>query len=318
VSGELEREYRRALRWYPKRWRAANEGAALGTLLDQADDQKREAPARGELADLRANGLAARLGPLGRIPASVRDRVAAIAFGLGVGIAVVALVSIPIQSAEFPPELRTYLTFVGPYVGFSFVFYGLWILAAIASMLGWTWIARGLALIGIPVSIAIHVGFVRVIDWPPTTTTIVLMGTLALMTLSGNPFAFRRGRIWVAVCALGWAAFDGFTTWYQIATRGGAAGRTDWWVGDLWMWLYWIVPFALILALVLHGISRSSWGAAILLVLVPLTAFVVFGWSPRLGDMLDRATLLGIALGIIGLVYLTFRLIRMKVTITRV
>jgi hypothetical protein len=317
MSAALESTYRRAMRWYPKRWRAANEDAVLGTLLDQAEEQGRAKPARGELSDLRANGLARRLGPLGRVPASVRDRMAALAFGLGVGISIVALVVMPIQAAAFPSVVTAYLTFVGPYIGFSFVFYGLWILSAIAGVLGWTWIARALVLLAIPVSIAVHIGFARVIDWPPTSTTIILMSTLAVMSLLGNPFAFRRGRLWIAVSALGWAAFDGFTTWYQIVSKGGAAGRTDWSVGDLWMWLYWIVPFAVILALVLHSVRRNPWGGAILLLLVPLTAFVVFGWKPQLDDLIDRATLLGIGIAIIAVVYLAIRLIRVKVTITR-
>jgi hypothetical protein len=62
VRGGLAEEYRRLMRWYPKRWRTANEDAMLGALLDQADGEGRPAPSRAERIAIARAGLAQRFG----------------------------------------------------------------------------------------------------------------------------------------------------------------------------------------------------------------------------------------------------------------
>lgn len=57
----LEGQYRRLLRWYPQQWRARNESAVLGTLLDQAESTNRAAPSVGDRVSLRLGGLRERL-----------------------------------------------------------------------------------------------------------------------------------------------------------------------------------------------------------------------------------------------------------------
>ena len=57
----LEAQYRRLLRWYPPQWRARNESAVLGTLLDQAEGTSRTAPSVGDRVSLRLGGMRERL-----------------------------------------------------------------------------------------------------------------------------------------------------------------------------------------------------------------------------------------------------------------
>jgi hypothetical protein len=314
---DLETRYRRALRWYPKSWRAANEDAMVGTLLDVAEDDHRKHPARGEIGKLRTTAVALRLGPLGRIPASVRDRATALAFGLGSATAITALVALATQSTTISPYFLRFLPAVGPFLGYSFLFYATWILAFVAALLGWKWVARGLALAAVLVAVVLRfVGGGQAFS-APTGTTIILLGALALLGLVGNPFSTRKGRLWLAISTIGWTAFLGATIWHQRATHGGVAGRTDWFIGPLWQWLYWIVPFALILALVLMRVARSGWGGAMLMLLVPIVPFVVFGWAPRINDLIDRASLLAIAIAIVCAVYFIPRALGIRIRITR-
>lgn len=53
----LSQQYRRALRWYPKRWREEHEEALIGVLLDQAEAQGRNRISRTDRRDLIRHGL---------------------------------------------------------------------------------------------------------------------------------------------------------------------------------------------------------------------------------------------------------------------
>lgn len=61
-EGSLSVEYRKLLRWYPAEWRAANEDAMIGVLLDQADHELRSTPTRAEKTGLFRAGIAQRIG----------------------------------------------------------------------------------------------------------------------------------------------------------------------------------------------------------------------------------------------------------------
>jgi hypothetical protein len=317
MSAALEQQYRQALRWYPKNWRRRNEDAVVGTLLDVAEEAGRLVPARGELADLRANGFASHLGPLGRIPASVRDRAVALIFGLGAGIAIVAVVASAWQAATTPAYMLPYYSIVGPFLGYSFMFYGVWIIALIAALIGWRRIATALVLAGIPLSIAIRLMSIGLrIDYAPTTTTILLMAMLALLTLIGNPFRRRRGRLWIAVSTASWAAGIGFTIWYQHVTMGGVAGSTDWFIGPFSQWMGFAAPFVIILALVLWRVARSPWALAILIAEVPILLFAIFGWQDVSTIEAELAVGVG-ALVIVAAVIGILRAFGLRITITR-
>lgn len=61
MTSALEARYRRLLRSYPSRWRAANGEVVLGTLLDVADAEGRDRPTAAERRTLVVDGLAHRL-----------------------------------------------------------------------------------------------------------------------------------------------------------------------------------------------------------------------------------------------------------------
>lgn len=74
-SADLERRYRRWLRWYPKSFRHEHEGEMLGVLMaGSRADQCRPGPM--ECMDLVASGLCVRLRP--RVPRSERSAFAAV------------------------------------------------------------------------------------------------------------------------------------------------------------------------------------------------------------------------------------------------
>ena len=120
---------------------------------------------------------------------------------------------------------------------------------------------------------ALHLGLTS------TTTTIVFLGALALLSLIGDPFRPRQGRIWVAVSAASWASFIGFTDWYKYWTKGAAAGSWDWFIGPLAQWMGFAFPFVIILALILWRARKAPWAAAILIVEVPIMLFATLGWQ---------------------------------------
>ncbi|HEX4444426.1 MAG TPA: hypothetical protein VHZ81_12690 [Galbitalea sp.] len=64
-DAKLVAEYRRLIRWYPKRWRAANGDALLGALLDHAEDEGRLSPSTAERSAIARAGLAQRFGLAG-------------------------------------------------------------------------------------------------------------------------------------------------------------------------------------------------------------------------------------------------------------
>lgn len=60
AESELSEQFRRLMRWYPKRWRVENEDAMLGALLDQAEDEDRDHPTDRERWALLRSGIAQR------------------------------------------------------------------------------------------------------------------------------------------------------------------------------------------------------------------------------------------------------------------
>jgi hypothetical protein len=313
---DLEARYRRALRWYPKAWRSANENAVIGTLLDLADEAHRSAPARCELADFRTSALAIRLGPLGRIPAHVRDRAAALALGLGAAIGAAGLFAMLFDTTLIPEEARRFITTFGPFASDGTVLYGLWVTAFVVSLFGLHRLTVAILLTTLPTSVVIYlIAPAAHMLWSPTLTTMTLLASLAALTITGHPTRTRRGVRRTTVSAASWAAAIGLTIWFQKATEGAAAGRTDWFIGPLWLWLPFAIPFALVLALVMQRLGQKSWAGATLIVLAPLLLFVIFGW--RLGDLSTAGVWLVAMLAVIALVYFLPRMLGVRIRVTK-
>ena len=58
---DLERDYRRALAWYPRPWRRNHEEALLGVLLDRAEAEGRHSMSKAERRDLAATSMRLRI-----------------------------------------------------------------------------------------------------------------------------------------------------------------------------------------------------------------------------------------------------------------
>ena len=212
-----EAQYRSALRWYPRSWRQRNEDVMVGTLLDVADADGREAPTRGELRDLRRSGFAARAE--GVLAARIRDRVAGIALGAGTALALALLTGqawsrwAPTDS-PWPqawlwtsPELRA----PDGVVWQLLIHPALWVLAAVATLAGWTAVARILLVVSVPVSaIALFLPDVSFL-LRPSVGTLAMMAVLALVGCIGRPpRRWQLGATGIAaVLIASWLAFLG-------------------------------------------------------------------------------------------------------------
>lgn len=130
----LEARYRRLTRWYPRTWRAANEDAFVGTLLDVADAEGRAAPTRQERLDIVGHAVSARLDRI--VVPHVRDAGSTIALTMGTGFALAEfLVSswAPWIHGNPAPES---LVQVGLFRDTGFVFAALWLVALAAALAG--------------------------------------------------------------------------------------------------------------------------------------------------------------------------------------
>ncbi|HEX7834918.1 MAG TPA: hypothetical protein VF479_05560 [Pseudolysinimonas sp.] len=188
-----EQQYRSALRWYPRSWRKRNEDVMVGTLLDVADRDGRDVPTRGELRDLRRSGLAARADAV--VAGSIRDRVAGVSLGAGTALALALLTgqawarwaptdgSWPQAWLASSPELRAPDGIVWQLL----IHPAYWVVAAMATLAGWTVIARILLVASVPVSaIALFLPEVSFL-LRPSVGTLAMMAALALVSCIGRP-----------------------------------------------------------------------------------------------------------------------------------
>jgi hypothetical protein len=202
-----EQAYRAALRWYPGRWRDRNEDVVVGTLLDVADAEGRQAPTREELRDLRRSGLAARADVI--LPGAIRDRTAAISLGAGSALAL-ALLTGQVWSAwgaqgspaEPTPDGIVWQILIQP---------GLWLLAALATLAGLTIVARVLLIATLPASVIVVTATDVSFLLRPSMFTLVMLGLLALMSCVGRaPRRWQLVATGVAVVLIAsWLAFLG-------------------------------------------------------------------------------------------------------------
>ncbi|HEY0249796.1 MAG TPA: hypothetical protein VGC45_16210 [Gryllotalpicola sp.] len=132
-ASELERRFRRALRWYPRDWRERHGEAMLGVLLDAAEAEGMPRPSLGQRIDLARHGLAQHL--LGGIPPILRDRAAASALLGATAFALFHFVFFewePWTSANDP-----YFRHVAPFSTWSAYLDLAWLLAALLYFCGW-------------------------------------------------------------------------------------------------------------------------------------------------------------------------------------
>jgi hypothetical protein len=322
---ELEQQYRGALRWYPKKWRTANEDAMVGTLLDIADDNERFMPARGELANLRANGLGERLGSLGRIlPSSVRSRTGVWMLGLGSAISLVGLFFAGWTFAEVDGTYRQVWTLgeLAKNIVAGQGLYLVWIAAAVAASFGARRVSMWIVLATIPVSIAWPVTAFYLSQYGhPSGVTIVFLDLAAIVAVAGlvspQPRLRLRAAMWSVI---GIAIVLGFY-FLRIASGGyfgnGAEGVDSFWA-PLAVWMVFLgLPLVLVATPVLALLGRISLAGSVLWSAVPVVPLIVlaWGWQEPLSTVPEVAIATILIVAVVAT--LVLRRFGFKVTITR-
>jgi hypothetical protein len=270
TNTRLERDYERALRWYPERWRRTHGPAMLGTLLDVADGDGRTRPVAGELADLRWRGLRERVN--GVVPADVRALAASIGTGAAAGFALVHLLWVswgPWDARPLTP-LAGWSTF-GPFHDAGVLFTVPFLLGAVAAALGSRIAAHVSVLVGLS-ALPVLMLLVRSDDsWAgPRSTTLGCAALLGLVTLVGDP---RHRRALGAAFALVGGLFAGLA-FLQPTSGNGLQVRS---VADQGFWMFIASPWAI-----------ASAGLAVAVVVVGLlvlrragaAAAVAIAWLP--------------------------------------
>lgn len=270
TNTRLERDYGRALRWYPERWRRTHGPAMLGTLLDVADGDGRTRPVAGELADLRWRGVRERVNAV--VPADVRSLAASIGTGAAAGFALVYLLWVswgPWDARPLTP-LTGWTTF-GPFHDAGILFTVPFLLGAIAAALGSRIAAHVFVLVGL-LSLPVLMLLVRSDDsWAgPRSTTLGCAALLGLVTLLGDP---RHRRALGAAFALAGGGLAGLA-FLQPVSGHGLQVRS---VSDQGFWMFVASPW-----------SIASAGLAVAVLVVALlirrraiaAAAVAIAWTP--------------------------------------
>jgi hypothetical protein len=324
-ANNLEQTYRDALRWYSKDWRRRNEDAALGTLLDVAEEEHRAIPTRGELANLRANGFGERLGFVGRVlPSSVRSRTGIWMLGLGSAISLVGLFFAGWTFAQVDGTYRQVWT-LGEFAKNIIAGQGLylvWVAAAVAALIGARRVGLWIAVATIPVSIAWPVTALYLSQYGhPSGVTIVFLDLAAIVAVAGLASPQPRLRVRTATWSgVGLTLVFGFY-FLRIASGGyfgnGAEGVDAFWA-PLAIWIVFLgIPLALVAASVLALRGQSSVAGSILWSAAPALPLIVLAW----GWQESSTTLAGVVIAtIVVVVVVTMLVLRsfgFKVTITR-
>lgn len=275
----IEQTYRNAMRWYPKRWRAENEDAVVGTLLDVAEGESRERPRGAELVDLAVNGLFTRARTLPSfVPASVRDRASTAALAVGSAIALAAVIQLESDPNRFIPAFgRDYTTF-GAFASPSIVLYAAWLVSLLAAVAGFAGVARWGAAATIPIAIGTRfVADAGEFMLRPTWTFCALLIMLALIVIAGRPARAPSGVRWLV------AWFSSSAAVFVVAP---ALVRPDQWIAyhdPLWLdqrsVLWWSPVVIVAAAIALCLIRRRAWAAAVTIVGLPFAAVAIVGGS---------------------------------------
>jgi hypothetical protein len=334
MSAPLENEYRKALRWYPNRWRTRNEDAVVGTLLDVAEDRGESSPSKDDLRNLRARGIQERLGWVGRaLTASARDRLSLIALGTGLAISLWGLVFSTVDAAQLrgnllpswmggdPLNLYAGTTF-GPFASLDCILFALWIAAFVTALIGLPRVTRVLLVATIPAAAAAGPvsGALGMPDHP-SYSFLVLLCLFAILALLGTPESAARWRLsvgisgMVATLVLSAAVLRshiGLFLYPGMNFHHGAIGTNFPLVG-------WICVAAPALVILCIALARWSWAAVIALSAVPWIAVYVVAnsFSPSPWALVFWIGTVVVLAGIAAVISLRTRHLRIRITVTR-
>jgi hypothetical protein len=229
MSAALEESYRRALRWYPRRWRERNADVALGTLLDVADAQHRSRPRRGELASLAASGVLARVTLL--LAPGARDLIATIALATGVAYSLAGAVVhawspwTPAANAELAKHYFT----VGPFLSPVILVTALWLVGLVFAFTRLRWALRAVMLLAAVATLtltALSHGPGTAVLLGPSMSSSALLTLLAVFSCIGT--SRRDSRLGIAITIAVAAMAMGFATIVLAQPRQYLVDRSFW------------------------------------------------------------------------------------------
>jgi hypothetical protein len=269
MTRDLEQQYRRLLRWYPRQWRIANGEALLGTVLDAAEDEQRSTILGSEARGFASAGIRARADLIVMQP--VRDAAATVALSMGAGGAVIAfLVSSWApwggQYALGGPRVQ-----VGPFNDFGPVLAALWVAALVAALAGRWQLGRIAVLLAALVSIVMPY-LADAIGLPSASwdrATLFYSMTAALLAAAGTP----RTRLPLGLATTGFALI----TWTCFAYER-PVGTIIWeptlvlWDRLVWPWYLTALAIGIVLLLCLARL----WTAAFTLLLATVPMIITF------------------------------------------
>lgn len=296
MSADLEQQYRRLLRWYPRSWRDANGDALLGTVLDAAEHEQRTTIPASEARGFAAAGLRARADLVVMQP--VRDAAATVALAMGAGGAVTAFVVSSWAPWGTDGEYAAAVPMVGPFHDLGPVLTVLWVVALTAALTG-RWRFGRLAVL---LAAVVSAGMPYLADaiGSPTVSfdraTLFYSMTAALLAAIGTP----RTRIPLGLATAGFALI----TWTCYAYER-PVGTLIWeptlvlWDRLVWPWYFTALALAVVLLLALVRL----WTAAFTLLLSTVPMIVTFdlqavrGFFHENGDpwVLTAAVAVGLA-----------------------
>jgi hypothetical protein len=322
MSAPLEREYRRALRWYPRRWRASNEDVMLGTLLDVAQERGERTPTRSDLRSLRLHGLAARLGFVSRIlTPAIRDRVSAIALGTGVALSAWAIVFSLVNARSVDNFTNRFgrgaSTTFGPFASLAIILYALWVLAFIAALIGRPRLMRVLLSATLPTAMVARVLSEQLgMNLFPSTTTVLMLEFFALLALLGTARPTARWRLWVGAGAAAAIALVSLVLSgaHALPTVNGYFFFERTFFFESGFFLPQLCTGGAVLAIMCLALHRWRWAAVVTISMLPWFA-LLFSRNP--GDYTVWAV---IALAIAATVtFIALRTdgVRLRITLTR-
>ena len=219
----IEDEYRRLLRWYPKAWRDQNEDVVVGTFLENARDHRQTYPTVEDRRSIMLAGLGQRATGTGQ-----RSLVATIALAAGVAFAVFYSGAISWDPAH------SFNGYVGPFTNPSFIVGLLLAVALILNIRCVTAAARMVAAVAITTSLVLGL-LAWSFEWlGPSAPAVVLFAAFAACGLSRSNKISRllllasasACAVFAAVCleTMSLQSTYGLSPWWQEETLLAALG----------------------------------------------------------------------------------------------
>ena len=197
MTGVRESRYRRALLFYPKRWRDRNADVVLSTLHDVADAEGRRSPRASELLQLAASGLSTRLAL--SLSQSARDALSTIAVATGavLGLAFAVVQSLPVPGPLAGPKD------VGLFFTPGVVIYAVWVLTFVLAFLGQRRAVKVVLMVCVftPAVLWVMCHLIGQLWARPSLETQVFFTVLAMVALIGTPRPTWRVGIAMAIGA---------------------------------------------------------------------------------------------------------------------